>query len=114
MTKGIPRRTYSKVLKGEKNGERLSEREKNGLVKTKEQVSLDRQSCHERKNVNINVCSDRKERKEGGRERNGPCFFPPFHALCPPSESQPLVFGGSGARNMFGVLFVKREQVLVR
>lgn len=84
MTKGIPRRTYSKVLKGEKNGERLSEREKNGLVKTKEQVSLDRQSCHERKNVNINVCSDRKERKEGGRERNGPCFFPPLSRFVSP------------------------------
>lgn len=70
----------------------MSEREKNRLVKTKEQVSLDRQSCHERKNVNINVCSDRKERREGGRERNGPFPPPPFHALCPPSESQPLVF----------------------
>lgn len=35
-------------------------------MKTKEQVSLDRQSSHEKKNVNINVCSDRKERKEGG------------------------------------------------
>lgn len=52
-------------------------------MKTKEQVSLDRQSCHERTNVNIGVCSDRKERREEERERNGPCFFPSF-TLCVP------------------------------
>lgn len=94
----------------------MSEREKNRLVKTKEQVSLDRQSCHERKNVNINVCSDRKERREGGRERNGPCFFfpPPFTLCVPRLKASRSFFGGSGARYMFGVLFVKREQVLVR
>lgn len=62
----------------------MSEREKNRLVKTKEQVSLDRQSCHERKNVNINVCSDRKERREGGREMGHVFFSPPLSRFVSP------------------------------
>lgn len=82
-------------------------------------MSLDRQSCVERENVNL--CSGGAERgekggwMEGWRERNGPCFFSPF-TLCVPrlKASSPFFFCGTGARYMFGVLFVKREQVLVR
>ena len=75
------------------------------------------------KRVNANACSDRAERvgKEGWIEEMGHVFSP-FHALCPPSESQQPVFfflfffflGGGGAREMFGGFFFKRGQVLVR
>lgn len=66
-------------------------------METKEQVSLDRQRCHERKILNINVGSDRKdtkrrEWKEREREREMGRVFSPFHALCPPSGKQQPVF----------------------
>lgn len=82
----MTKRTEEDILKGIEGKEKWRKIERaweNGLVKTKEQVSLDRQSCHERMNVNIGVCSDRKERREERRERNGPCFFPSF-TLCVP------------------------------
>lgn len=65
-------------------------------MKTKEQVSLDRQSYDERKNVNVNVCSESKKRRMEGREGEKWAMFfffslSFFHALCPASENQQLV-----------------------
>lgn len=53
---------------------------------------------------------------DGGMEgEKWTMFFSPF-TLCVPrlKASSPFFFCGTGARYMFGVLFVKREQVLVR
>lgn len=50
--------------------------------------------------------------REGEREM-GHVFFP-FTLCVPRLRASGPYFGGSGARYMFGVLFVKREQVLVR
>lgn len=104
-------RKYSQVLK-EKKTRKIERAQENGLVKTKDRVSLDRQSSHEKE---MWTSMSAQIGKRGGRaeERNGPCFFPLSRFMSPVWE--PAVrFGSSGARYMFGVLFVKREQVSVR